>query len=49
MDPKWLPGYTHCGHAYLELKDCESALQQYLKSIRIANLCGQEINDPLLY
>lgn len=49
MDPKWLQGYTQCGHAYLELKDTESALQQYLKAIRIANLSGQEVSDPLLY
>lgn len=49
MDPKWLQGFIQCGHAYLDLKDIDSALQQYLKAIRIANLCGLEVNDPLLY
>ena len=49
MDAKWLPAYIETGHAYLNLKKPNEALNYYLKAIRIANLTNQEINDPLLF
>jgi tetratricopeptide (TPR) repeat protein len=49
LDAKWLPAYIETGHAYLDLKQSSEALNYYLKAIRIANLTGQEIKDPLLF
>lgn len=49
MDAKWLPAYIETGHAYLNLKQPNEALNYYLKAIRIANLTNQEIKDPLLF
>lgn len=49
MDAKWLTAYIECGHANINLKNNQDALNFYLKAIRIANLTGQEIEDALLY
>ena len=49
LDAKWLPAYIEAGHAYLNLRLPSVALSYYLRAIRIANLTGQEIKDPLLY
>lgn len=49
MDATWLPGYIEAGHANIQLKQNQDALNFYLKAIRIANLTSQEIEDPLLY
>jgi tetratricopeptide (TPR) repeat protein len=49
MDATWLPGYIEAGHANIQLKQNQDALNFYLKAIRIANLTGQEIEDALLY
>ena len=49
MDAKWVESYINCGHEFLNLKSNQEALNQYLKAIRIANLSGQELSDPLLF
>jgi len=49
MDAKWLQAYIECGHANINLKCNQDALNFYLKAIRIANLTGQDIEDALLY
>jgi tetratricopeptide (TPR) repeat protein len=49
MDAKWIQAYINCGHEFLYLRSNQEALNQYLKAIRIANLSGQELQDPLLF